>query len=339
MNRTDAHPHPVRVIAGSGRSGTTWVQDVIADANALRPLFEPLHPLAIPQARPFAYRYFRPDEDDPAAREFLSGVFDGRFHTWWTDYRVRPDRLVPTLPMLRSARAFHDYVRRWRKLWTHRKRYGPKLSRQALLVKFIRANLMLGWIQRHFDARIVLVLRHPGAVIESRLRLGGEDWDASDQLRQYTGQSALHADYLFKYNDVLRGSLTAAESHAAIWCIENQLPLTQLGAGTVTVAFYEQLLSGQPEPWQSIIDALELRQMPDERRIQSPSQSTAGSHRGTFEAADGRRWQERLPETVRREIAAILHAMEVEVYDMDDPMPRPAALSGYRAPPTFQEKR
>jgi hypothetical protein len=60
MSTQDATSDPIRIIAGSGRSGTTWVLDALAEANALRPVFEPLHPLAIPQARPFAYRYYRP---------------------------------------------------------------------------------------------------------------------------------------------------------------------------------------------------------------------------------------------------------------------------------------
>src|SRR5262245_32752648 len=70
-------PGPIRIIAGSGRSGTTWVQDVLADANALRPIFEPLHPLAVPQADPFAYRYLRPAVEQAAAAAFLTRVFEG----------------------------------------------------------------------------------------------------------------------------------------------------------------------------------------------------------------------------------------------------------------------
>jgi len=37
--------HGMKLIAGSGRSGTTWVLDALADANDLRPVFEPLHPM------------------------------------------------------------------------------------------------------------------------------------------------------------------------------------------------------------------------------------------------------------------------------------------------------
>jgi hypothetical protein len=336
---TPMHADPVRIIAGSGRSGTTWVLDVVADANALRPVFEPLHPFAIPEARPFAYRYLRPDEDDEAVHEFLTRVFEGRLHTWWTNYRVRPDRLVPTVSTFRSVRALHEYYRRWRKLLARRRRFAPALRRQPLLVKLIRANLMLGWMRKHFDARIVLVLRHPGAVIESRLRLGGEDWDAATQLREYLQQPALQADYLVKYNDLLRGPLSEAECQAVIWCIENQWPLTQLGAGTVTIAFYEELLSGDEGPWRSVIDALELTHLPPERLLQSPSQSAAGPRREAFGSADGRRWQERLSPSASREIGGVLRAMGVEVYDMDDPMPRPRALGGLRSPSALQQQR
>jgi hypothetical protein len=50
MPKVDSHlverPRP-RVVAGYGRSGTTWVQDVLAISNELRPVFEPLHPLLL----------------------------------------------------------------------------------------------------------------------------------------------------------------------------------------------------------------------------------------------------------------------------------------------------
>jgi hypothetical protein len=325
---------PVRIIAGSGRSGTTWLLDVLAEANALRPVFEPLHPRAVPQAAPFACRYVRRDEQEDDARRFLARVFDGDLHGWWTDYRVRPDRLRPRPAVLRSTGALYEYVRRWRKLYAQRRRYAPALRRTELLVKFIRANLMLGWLRAAFDARIVLVLRHPGAVVESRLRLGGDDWEPHEQLDRYMSQNHLQADYLFQYNDLLRGPLSAAEAHTAIWCIENQFPLTHLSAGDCTIAFYEHLLSGEPQPWRSVLDGLALVRIPGEALRASPSQSSAPARDAAFDASRAHRWHGRLDDASRREIGAVLRAMGVTAYDIDDPRPRV-----HPGPPTLEQAR
>ena len=328
---------PVRLIAGSGRSGTTWVLDALAEANALRPVFEPLHPLAIPQARPFAYRYFRPESEQAAAQAFLTTVFDGTFRSWWTDYRVRPDRLRPGFNAIQSVSALHEYFRRWRKLYRRYRQYAPGMRRRGLLVKVIRANLMLAWIRARFDARIVLVLRHPGAVVESRLRLGGEDWEPQEQLQRYLAQTDLQRDYLFKYDALLHGPLSAAQAHTAIWCIENQLFLTESSSGAFTVAFYEHLLSGQSESWRSVVDSLALEHLPDQRLLANPSQSARVTRSGTFDSGEGQRWHERLTPTIRREISEILRAMDVTIYDVDDPMPRTGALQPGYSRPGIQE--
>ena len=315
---------PIRIIAGSGRSGTTWVLDVLADANELRPVFEPLHPLAVPAARPFAYRYLRPGDADDAAVAFLAPFFDANFHSWWTSYRVRPDRLLPRVSLLGSLSQLRNYVRRWQRLYDRRRSYAPVSRRNRTLVKFIRANLMLEWISEHFNARIVFVLRHPGAVIESRLRIGGDDWDPYVQLRSYLAQPQLQEDYLLKYNDLLRGPLSKAEAHAAVWCIENQLPLRQLSSGHATIAYYEHLLTGGSEPWLAVLKTLDLRHMPADSLLSRPSESAGTAVRKAFDAVDGQRWHERLDPATRNQIAAVLHAMEVSIYDVDDPLPRTA---------------
>jgi hypothetical protein len=318
-----SHPtEPIRIIAGSGRSGTTWVLDALAEANGLRTVFEPLHPLAIPDARPYAYRYLRPQTEHAAAEAFFSDVFAGRRHSSWTSYRVRPDRLRLSASTFRSIASLHSYVRRWQALYERYHRYAPAKHRVPL-VKFIRANLLLGWILERFDARVVLVLRHPGAVVESRLRLEGDEWEPRAQLLQYLGQPELQEDYLFKYNELLRGPLSLAEAHTVIWCIENQLALQQLAASCTLIAHYEHLVTEGPAAWHPLVEALALRGMPEPDVLMRPSQSAAhrGEHRA-HGAADIARWRDALDSPTRRQIARVLDAMEVTLYDMDDPMPR-----------------
>ena len=84
-----------RVVAGFGRSGTTWIQDVLAASNELRAVFEPLHPDLIRGANQFAHAYRKSDDRDDDLQVFLDTYFSGDFHSLWADYRVRLDRLGP----------------------------------------------------------------------------------------------------------------------------------------------------------------------------------------------------------------------------------------------------
>ena len=88
------------VIVGSGRSGTTWVQDALAQANGYATAFEPLHPDAEPAMAAYAGRYLRAEEDSAELKFFLEQVFSGRGHDTWITYRVRPDRLAFRMHLL-----------------------------------------------------------------------------------------------------------------------------------------------------------------------------------------------------------------------------------------------
>jgi hypothetical protein len=65
------------IIAGSGRSGTTWVLDSLADVNRMRTVFEPLNPAGAPAAAPMAYQYIEAAADAPELMAFMERVFSG----------------------------------------------------------------------------------------------------------------------------------------------------------------------------------------------------------------------------------------------------------------------
>ena len=71
------------IIAGSGRSGTTWVLDAIAGSNRLRTVFEPLHPAGVPEAKAFANKHVRDDADEPDLKLFMDKVFSGKLKGIW----------------------------------------------------------------------------------------------------------------------------------------------------------------------------------------------------------------------------------------------------------------
>jgi hypothetical protein len=190
-------------LAGTGRSGTTWLSDVINHRGGYRYVFEPFHPSKVQALAHFRTRqYLRPDDRretflGPARRVLTGGLRDP-----WTD---------------RFHRGF--------------------LPRRRL-IKDIRANLLLGWLGANFPGMpIVLLLRHPCAVVASRLALG---W--RDNLFGTMEQEDLVEDFLSPMETRIRAARDDFERHLFLWCIDNHVPMRQFEPGGIHLAFYENLL-------------------------------------------------------------------------------------------------
>jgi len=194
-------------LAGSGRSGTTWLSGLVNHDAAYRQIFEPFHPGKVEGFRGFGSKqYLRPGD---RREEFLA-----------------PAREAVT-GQLRSR-------------WSDR---GGALVARRRLVKDIRANLLLGWLADNFPGMpMVLLMRHPCAVVSSRLALG---W--RDNLDETMAQGDLVEDHLTAVEDHIRAARDPFERHLFLWCIDNRVPLRQFRPGAIHLCFYENLVA-HPEP-------------------------------------------------------------------------------------------
>ncbi|MCD4736189.1 MAG: sulfotransferase [Bacteroidales bacterium] len=323
--------NPPLIIAGSGRSGTTWILDSIAEANGMATIFEPLHPIGVPAARPFANRYVRDDSHEPELRNFMNKVFEGRLKSIWAKYRIRPDRLRPRFGqsvfqgqkncmLLHSKDLLAQYVR-----FLNHYRVYRKSKSDRFIVKFIRANLMLGWLAKNYDARIVFTVRHPAAVVASILRLienSPHDWGYKKALEQYENDERLQNDYLCKYNDIRNNPLSLVQGLTVVWCIENILPMIIAQNAGCCVVFYEDLVANPENHWEHIVQSLGLNVVPSKNINVKPSQQASIDIREKlFDKTQLTKWKKYLSEKQLREIDNILHAFHVTVYSAWDPMP------------------
>ncbi len=189
------------VLAGTGRSGTTWISEVINYRNEYRVMDEPDRNGRIEAFAHFnAIQYIRPDDDNPAYLEPLALALSGRLRNDWAD------------------------------------RFNTRIISTKRLVKFIRSSLYLKWLVNHFPGlRVVLLMRHPCAVCLSQTRLGWEI-DLHDILLV---QPQLMEDFLEPFRDQIAAADTLFEKRLWMWCVENYVALSQLEPGDVHLAFYE----------------------------------------------------------------------------------------------------
>ncbi len=191
-------------IAGSGRSGTTWLQETINYDNQYRIMFEPFRSTRVGTLRQWNYRqYLREDDQDPLHLEPARRILAGRIRNRWID------------------------------------KYNQSIYSRQRIIKDIRTQFLLGWLKRQFpDLPIVMIMRHPGAVTSSQLRL---NWDT--HLEELLCQDALLEDHLGPFESQLRRAADAFERHVFLWCAENYVPLRQLEHQQFHLVFYENLLT------------------------------------------------------------------------------------------------
>ena len=205
-------PEDCLLLAGCGRSGTTWVGDILNYENAYRTLFEPFWRKKVPLVAHFrARQYLSPDNTDPAYVEPAARILSGRIRN-----------------------AFVDSLNT---KWIARRR----------LVKDIRINLMLGWIHARFPAtKIVLLLRHPCAVAASAMKLGWKP-PLDDVLEQ---PDLIEAHLAGRRATIERARSEGSDFDRRIvqWCVENAVALAQLPPDARCVVHYENFCRDDPRP-------------------------------------------------------------------------------------------
>ncbi len=205
----DYFPDHTRTIffAGTARSGTTWISNLVNYKNEYRDIFEPFDPKQLPLIKHFPFNvYLRPDNRDPQFVEPARRVVTGQFRNPWAD------------------------------------RYNRRLIAGQRIIKDIRVTHFVKWLQVNFPGMpIIYILRHPLAVVTSWRALG---W--IPRIEIYLNRPELVADHLQPYLPELQQAAAQPERsfdrYLFFWCIENSVPLNQFQSGEMHLMFYENLL-------------------------------------------------------------------------------------------------
>lgn len=197
-------PEDTVLVSGSGRSGTTWLAEILCATEDRRYLFEPLHPEKVRAAAPFGeHVYLRPDTDGGDYGRLVNRVLGGRLRSVWAD------------------------------------RFNRGIFFRKRLVKSIRAALFLEWARkRDANMKIVHIVRHPLAVARSQGRMRSGFLPAAASL---LGQPDLLADHLEPFRDLLEAPQGEFGTRLLLWCVQQYVALRSLAPGEMHVLFYEDL--------------------------------------------------------------------------------------------------
>jgi hypothetical protein len=312
----------MRVVAGSGRSGTTWVLDCLADANDLRPVFEPLKPEVSEAGRRHAHRLIEPGDSHPDLEAYLELVQRRNYRSLWTTYRGVPERLLPGIGFLSSIAGLRLFHQRWSRFLESAWKLHKASRRGDPLVKFIRANLALGWMVRTLGARAVLIVRHPCAVVESKHRLGKitKIWDPQPLIEQFRDDRNFNERTGSVYLDLLSSRLTEHEALTLLWVIENQRAIGRAAQLGYTVIYYEELMREPEAQWPRVCSALALTQVPSVgNRLRPSQQSSADS--GVDSDSSAASWMARMSAGQMREVQAVLDRTGFARYHISSALP------------------
>lgn len=258
------------LVLGSGRSGTTWVQDCLANANNLATSFEPLHPAVSLVGQTYAYRCLGEQDYAPDLLAFLKNGPSTITEKLWITYRVVPSQLVPRPSNLVHFRGLATIGRRYEKLVRNYRALKPASGPSGIVLKLIRANLMIAWLRKHLTSNIIYVVRNPVDVVASQYERG-ISWEPDQRMALIIR----NRDVLRRYKALLhlykKPETEKLEKLAIIWAIENGYAMSSCMKLGVSMVNYEQLKSGERAAWQTMCSRLGLANVPKMNSISEPS--------------------------------------------------------------------
>jgi hypothetical protein len=246
-------------LSSMGRSGSTFLSNIINHDNRFRVLFEPFRHDIVEQAKEFVYPfYLRPDNVN--VRYYLSAkkIVSGRVGSQWINKE--------------NNCSF------------------PK----ARLIKDIRSNFFLKWLKNRFpDLKVILLMRHPCAVVHSWISAGfGDGRISRERLLE-------NHHFVSDMDDNLLKAYTKAETDFErlifFWCFHYYVPLRQFDPRDIYLLFYEKFIMNPEDEARKLFQFLGYDYSEDDvlKSLSKPS-STTNKSESFFSGGDFRidRWQD-----------------------------------------------
>lgn len=290
-------------VAGTPRSGTTWLMEALSRIPEYKYLFEPINPIWFLDIRGIGFssrKYVPIDTEWPEGYEYLKKTFTGQA------FSLIPPLQFKIEPMMH--RIFAD----------------------KLIVKFVRINRLLPWIAKRFQLRgIIFIIRHPCAVIASQIKTGFYGYFSETPPYQQTVPTLKQVIDDASKIDIIDDSIvrklkkidTNEEMLAALWCLDNYIPINSSKPYPWTTVFYEKLVMDEKNEISRIFKNIGEEKVPDAviKNLRTPSMVTLGSDKELISNADRQlsKWKKTLTKKQIERILKIVRDFELDFYTDD----------------------
>jgi len=267
---------------GSGRSGSTWLAGLLASPFRYRLLFEPFHPEHVPGADLAADRYYAPGAVPIEVSNFIDRALNDRINSEW---------------IAQSSN---------RRLGMHRWRWWPKVR----VVKCIRGNLIIPALRYLYGPTlpIVVLLRNPGAVVESMMRVR---FPWAFDLSTLISQDEFAQKYTIPLKALGGCAAGPVEQVTVRWLVENLYLIKNAEGLGVRLVFYEDLVADPVAQITRLCYELDIDVFDGlEEKVSKPSYTThprSPAKKGHFSPGA---WRAALPPADVRKIETLLASVD-----------------------------
>jgi hypothetical protein len=194
------------LVIGSGRSGSTWIANLINHSNNYRLIFEPFHHAHCPYMKNFPEPLFFGSTEDisPMQEQILDNIVRGKYQLQWMN------------------------------------KFNRRILSTKRIIKSIRAHYLLDWFWNTLQPPIVFLMRHPLAVVASRMAYYKIDASWAPNLTPITQNEPLMKQLDSKQQELVRAAITPFQQNLSLWCVQNFIALQQLATIPHCLVFYEE---------------------------------------------------------------------------------------------------
>ena len=306
------------LITGSPRSGTTLLMDILGVIPGYTGLFEPLNPVYFPEITKVGFKsrtYVPTKKDWHEGEKYLYRIFTGDliYDSSWLqkgDYSKQNFNSIISsyIEQLKPEKLMHQLL-------------GKKL-----IVKFVRLNRLLPWVAKRFQLRtMILIIRHPCAVVASRFKPGQK---LPSELQQNVKPFPTPKEILNEASQIdgldhrllnkLSEIKTREEIIAASWCLDNFVPLYNQKPYPWKVVIYEKLIKEGEKEIIRIFKDIGEKNIPRSafRHLKLPSNVTQKNDKKIVSNIDVQlsKWKESLTEKQIERILSIVSAFGLDFY-------------------------
>jgi hypothetical protein len=232
------------LVVGAPRSGTSWLMEILGNIPKVIYNFEPFNAIwyVKPQKLGFHNRvYLPPDKDWVELENYLKLIFNGGLVSFQYIYHFSPRYLMKIL-------------------------LGNRV-----IVKSIRINRILPWLTKRFQLEnIFFIIRHPCAVISSQIKTGVYGYhnayppyknifpNREQVIEEASNIKGIDKNFINK----IKNYKTQEEILAAVWCIDNYIPISMPKPYPWDFIFYENLVNNGENEITRIFNKIGIKNIP-----------------------------------------------------------------------------